>query len=100
MLIVIQPAISRQGALSMSNWLLSDRPMATPAAPTAAPANEPTLHEAWKPGIRARPAFPSTAMAWVFIDTSSVPWNAPHAISAMNSAASDLASPRNGPATQ
>ncbi len=42
---VSQPPISRHGVASSSTWLLSDSPIATPTAPSPAPANEPRLHD-------------------------------------------------------
>ena len=51
------------------------------------------LQLAWKPDISGRPAASSTVTACVFIETSSVPWNAPHANSAANSAAKRACQP-------
>jgi len=42
-----------------------------------APANAPMLQLPCSPGISTRRSLRSTAMACVFIATSSVPWNAP-----------------------
>jgi hypothetical protein len=50
--------------------------------------------------MSGRPRACSTATAWVFMETSSEPWNAPHAYKAMKSAGSDPVSPTSGPAAQ
>ena len=75
-------------------------PAATASAPMPAPANAPMLQLPCRPDIRIRPPVRSTAMAWVFIATSSVPWNAPQANSAANRAGRLPVSPTSGPAAQ
>ncbi|GAB4699627.1 hypothetical protein MOKP118_30780 [Mycobacterium avium subsp. hominissuis] len=73
-------------------------PAPTQAAPISAPARVPRLHIPWKRAIIGAPARRSTVPAWVFIATSSAPWNIPHNASAANSAGPDRASPTVVPA--
>ena len=65
-----------------------------------APANAPMLQLAWKPDISGRRAARSTVTAWVFMETSRVPWKTPQANRAANKAGSDPATPASGPARQ
>ena len=68
----------RQGTDSTSSWALRENPSPTAAASVIAPKSAPVLHEPWKPGISTRRENRSTVMAWVFIDTSSIPRKKPH----------------------
>ena len=52
-------------------------PAPTASAPMPAPANAPMLQVPCSPDIKTRRLERSTVMAWVFMATSSVPWNAP-----------------------
>lgn len=74
-------------------------PAPTHAAPMTAPTSVPTLHMPWNRAMIGARAARSTVAAWVFIATSSAPWNVPHNASAPNRAAPDLASPTVVPAT-
>ena len=65
-----------------------------------APTRAPLLHEPWKPGISTRPENRSTAIAWVFIDTSSIPWKKPQSRNATKKVPNEPVSPMNGPETQ
>ena len=65
-----------------------------------APTRPPLLHEPWKPGINTRPENRSTVIAWVFIDTSSIPWKKPQSKNAKKKVPNEPVSPMNGPETQ
>ena len=80
--------------------MLRVMPAATASAPMPAPANEPMLQLPCSPDISTRRPVRSRAMAWVFIAMSRVPWNAPQANSAANSAGRLPVSPTSGPAAQ
>jgi hypothetical protein len=70
------------------------------SAPMPAPANDPMLQEPCRPDINIRPPARSTVMAWVFMATSSEPWNAPHTNSAPSNAGRLPVRPTSGPAAQ
>ena len=84
---VRSPATSKAIVPRTSSWKLRVIPAATASASMPAPANAPMLQLPCSPDISIRRPVRSTAMAWVFIATSSVPWNAPQANSAANRAA-------------
>lgn len=94
---VSRTPITMAGGASTSNCGVRLTPVATAPAPMPAPRKAPTLHQAWNPFISGRFWWCSTAIACVFIATSSVPWKAPHNMRAANSEATDPAMPMSGP---
>ena len=65
-----------------------------------APANDPMLQLPCSPDISLRPLARSAVMPWVFMATSSEPWNAPHTSSAPISAGRLAQVPPHGPVAQ